>query len=135
MSKPLSNSFNLEAGKIVANKEWRQKTKVLYRAELSATEKAHLYLVDRPLSAVAGVAMGVRDIFNKKGSKGAYLNTEPFGLYVSGAFLNDLMSDSWLQPLMLDKKFQAKINALAAKAFEQCEDVSQKPIMKSLKPL
>lgn len=134
MASQFSTSFNLASDKVVQLKEFRQKTKALYKAELSVGEKLFLNLIDKPVSAVAGAVIGLKGAFDKKSKiSGAYFDDEHFSIYMSGAYMQQAMNN--VQGFMLNKKFQEKINGLAAKAFEQSEDHSDKPIMQRLKPL
>ena len=127
------NSFNLAADKVVAMKEWRQKTNALYKAELTTGEKIFLNAVDRPLSVLFGLGLAAKNMFNSKSSTGTYLDEKTFSLYVSGAALNDIIQQG--QPLVVNRKFQDKIDDIATRAFDASADVSQQPIMKKLKPL
>jgi len=138
MTSQHDNSFdNLPADKVVRLKEWKQNTKALYKAELSTGEKLFMNVVDKPLSVVAGFAIGIKSRFNKKSKiEGNYFDPQgSFGslLYVSGTAAQQTLEAA--QGFMLNKKYQDKINSLSAKGFEQSEDVSSKPIMQRLKPI
>lgn len=133
MNKSPSEIFNAAAGKVVAFKELRQKTNALYKQELSLGEKFFLYAVDKPASVVVGIYAGIRQVITGDKPEGAYISTSPFGVYATGGYLAAQMEKA--APYMPNKKFQEKINGMAARAFEQCEDHSQKPVMQTLKPV
>jgi hypothetical protein len=134
MASQFNTSFNVATDKVVRMKEWRQKTKALYKEELSVGEKLFMNLIDKPMSLIGGLVIGAKGVFNKKSKiNGAYFDAEHFSLYASGAYLQQTISAA--ESFLLNKKYQEKINGLAAKGFEQSEDVSAKPIMQRLKPL
>lgn len=133
MSKQISQSFNIAADKVVSLKEWRQKTNAHYNETLTTSEKVFLNLVDKPLSVAAGLAFGLKAALSGNGMKGAYFDTATSATYVNGAYITALAND--YKRTALNQKFQNKINSLAVKAFDECEDYSQSSLMQRLKPL
>lgn len=124
MGTTYSSKFNLAADKVVAMSELKAKTNALYKTELTTGEKAFLYLVDKPASIVAGLVMAFS---GKAASKsGAYFDTDGLKMYVSGGYMNSVIDNA---PFTASKAFDAKTHELTAKAFDQCEDHSKKPIM------
>ncbi len=129
MSSPNQTSFNLAAEKVVALKELKQKTDALYKTELSFGDKCFLYLVDRPASIVVALISAVKGSTPKKG---AYVDMKELRMYGSGEFI---MNSYKHAPFTLSKAFDQKTLALTQKAFEQCTDHSQLPVMSRLQAL
>ena len=129
--KKYSGEFNdVATDKVVSTKEWRQRTNKLYAENLSIGDRVFLNLVDRPVSFAAGVALAFHD--KSKKSPGLFIDEGNFKFYVSGEYVKEVLS----KPLFsASKTFDAKINALAEQAFDECADISKTPKMSSLKKL
>jgi hypothetical protein len=128
MNEEASKIFNDAADKVVSFKEMRQKTKALYKAELSLGEKFYLYAVSYPLSPIQAIAALVHGK-----PEGSYIDDQKFPpkLYANGAYMAAILKSSEA----VSPKLEGKLNELSAKAFEQCEDISKTPTMKALKPV
>ena len=125
---------NVAENKVVAAREWAERTKFLEKKELSIKEKLLLNIIDKPLSAAEGLANGIKGIFNKSSEPtGSYFSERPFRIYFSGLFLKELEKNG--ESFIWNKKLQDKIHALEAKAFEQSKDYSKDPIMQRLIPV
>lgn len=133
MNTKASEIFNAASEKVVSMDEWNKKSDVLYKQELTIGEKAFYYLVDITVSLFSAVA----DVFNQAVGRqekddGLYVS-DTGSVYLSGAYLEAKLKS--VPSYMPNKKFQDKVDGLAAQAFEQCEDHSQKPVMQRLRPL
>lgn len=133
MASKFSTSFNVPASKVVRMSEWKQKTNALYQTELSTGERIYLTVVDKPLSLLLGLGIGLKAAFSGAGMPGVYINRQDSEAYVSGVFLEQLVDTC--SRFTFNTRHQAKLNGLVVKAFEQSEDHSKKPIMQRLKEL
>ena len=131
----VKEAFNSQADKVVWMGEFRAKTKALYKSELTLGEKIFLNAVDKPASVLAGVIIAVKDIAQKAKQEGAYIDPSAFRMYCSGAFMAAAMEKTEKTHLQFGSSFQAKINDIAARAFDACEDYSKKPELKNFKPV
>jgi hypothetical protein len=129
----ISQSFNVSADKVVAFGELRKKRTEVYNANLSIPERLYLNLVDKPGSAVVGLGIAIKDAVRGIKKQGMYTDPATKEWYVSGAFINATMKDA--QSLFTTSKFDEKINNLFCQAFDQCQDYSKSPVMRSLRPL
>lgn len=126
-----SKVFNVVADKVVNLRELNKRIAEAHAANLTSGEKVFLKYVDKPLSLIAGLIPS----FNtpRKGMTGVYFDTRNPCFYVSGVALNRTFAKA--AAFTLVPGFQDKTNKLTAEAFEQCEDLSQKPIMAKLTAL
>ncbi len=133
MAQNLQDSFNPEASQIVSMKEWKQKTFALYKSELTIAEKLYLNCIDKPLSATFGLFSGIKAAMQGEKREGVFFDPVERRIYASGACLKSIVKD--MEAIHFRPKFQAKINGLATKGFEQCEDQRGKPVMQRLQAL
>jgi hypothetical protein len=136
MSSKPTPPFNVAADKVVNLIEWKIKSRLLLNAELSAKEKLLTYLIDTPLSTVAGVGIMLKGIFNKKSRAGISVDKKHptlLGLYTTGAAATQMMKLA--DKFIFNSKRKAKIYDLCQRGFEQSEDVRAKPVMQRLKAL
>lgn len=135
MSKP-SASFNVASDKVVNLIEWKIKSRLLLNAELSKKEKLLTWFVDTPASTVAGTAMMIKGLFNKKSRKGIFVDKKHptlLGVYTDGAAATQMMKLA--DRFIFSSKRKAKVYDLCQRCFEQAEDVRSKPVMQRLKAL
>ncbi len=82
--------------------------------------------ISKPIGWMIGIKLGFKYAFNGAARYGVFKDAED-QTYITGALLMRLMSDgekSVLGKLTGSKKLQEKMNAIAAKAFEQSKDFS-----------
>ena len=132
MSSPVKASFNFAADKVVQLNEWQKRLRDICQAELTVGETFFLKLVDKPLSAVIALGVGVQDALGAKVRDGLYIDPEDSQIYVSGAFVEDFKKAG--DRFAFSKSFQERTNKLSAQAFDQSQDYRDTPVMRRLKP-
>ncbi len=117
----LKDDFSFAANKIVSCTEFSEQLRTLCRKELSTGEKLYRTFVDKPLTAVASVALAVKLKLTDDMIPGCYKDF--FGkVYMSSEFAN--VSTRAIAPFMPENAIQRKIADLEVRAFAACEDRS-----------
>lgn len=127
--------FNDVAGKVVSYKELRERTKAIYKTELSLGEKLFLKCVDKPVSLVLGGVLAVKDAITHTKRPVCYVDTQSFSprMYVTCAFMASIVKDA--TRLSFTPGWDAKMVRLTKRSFDACQDFSQTPKMQTLKPV
>ena len=114
------DDFN-DAAKVVNSEEMVAKYKELLKAELSFKEKALLYTVEKPVSAIANVRY-MLGLLHEHGENvpGMQQDEQTNDLYMTGAFLQAAADNDVAKSFV--PELTRKAHEIGARAFRECED-------------
>lgn len=124
MEQSNREAFNTVAGKMVSYREWQREKLALYNKELTTREKFILAFVDIPVSAAVGIGLDIKRMFNREAHKGLQCDGAKLDCYVSQAYISRFLAEA--SPFAVNKSLRNKTDALAMRAFDACEDYSEK---------